>query len=64
MVIKIMSPDITHKSDVGGVDLNLEAPEAAKAAAEAMLVKVAKNCAEGQARRLPGSGNGPPSARL
>ncbi len=44
IVIKIMSPDITHKSDVGGVKLNLETPEEAKAAAEAMLVTIAKNC--------------------
>ncbi|HUO97339.1 MAG TPA: bifunctional acetate--CoA ligase family protein/GNAT family N-acetyltransferase [Rhizomicrobium sp.] len=44
IVIKIMSPDITHKSDVGGVALNLETPEEAKAAAEAMLVKVEKKC--------------------
>jgi len=42
VVIKILSPDITHKSDVGGVALNLEDPAAAKAAAEAMLVRVAK----------------------
>lgn len=44
IVIKIMSPDITHKSDVGGVKLNLETPEEAKAAAEQMLVTVKKNC--------------------
>jgi acetyltransferase len=44
IVIKIMSPDITHKSDVGGVKLNLETPEEAKAAAEAMLVTITKNC--------------------
>ncbi len=44
IVIKIMSPDITHKSDVGGVALNLESPEEAKTAAEAMLVKVEKKC--------------------
>ncbi len=44
IVIKIMSPDITHKSDVGGVALNLESPEEAKAAAEAMLTKVEKKC--------------------
>jgi acetyltransferase len=43
IVIKIMSPDITHKSDVGGVALNLRDPASAKAAAEAMLVTVAKN---------------------
>ena len=44
IVIKIMSPDITHKSDVGGVKLNLETPEEAKAAAEQMLVTIGKNC--------------------
>jgi len=44
VVIKIMSPDITHKSDVGGVALNLETPQEAQAAAEAMLVKVGKKC--------------------
>jgi len=43
VVIKILSPDITHKSDVGGVALNLENPEVAKAAAEDMLVRVEKN---------------------
>ena len=44
IVIKIMSPDITHKSDVGGVKLNLETPQEAKTAAEQMLVTVGKNC--------------------
>src|SRR5262249_51236939 len=34
--LKILSPDITHKSDVGGVDLELE-PDAVEAAGEAML---------------------------
>ncbi len=43
IVIKIMSPDISHKSDVGGVALNLKTPAAAKKAAEEMLVTVAKN---------------------
>jgi acetyltransferase len=42
VVIKILSPDITHKSDVGGVDLDIEGPAAAKASAEAMLARVAK----------------------
>ncbi|MDE2630141.1 MAG: GNAT family N-acetyltransferase, partial [Alphaproteobacteria bacterium] len=42
VVVKILSPDITHKSDVGGVDLDIEGPEAAKASAEAMLARVAK----------------------
>jgi acetyltransferase len=42
VVIKILSPDITHKSDVGGVDLDIDGPAAAKASAEAMLARVAK----------------------
>ena len=37
MVLKILSPDITHKSDSGGVVLNLESPEAVLQAAENML---------------------------
>jgi acetyltransferase len=44
IVIKIMSPDITHKSDVGGVALNLKEPASAKKAAEEMLKTVGKNC--------------------
>lgn len=37
MVLKILSPDITHKSDSGGVVLNLKSPEEVKAAATQML---------------------------
>lgn len=40
VAIKILSPDITHKSDVGGVMLDLETPQAVRAAAEAMLKRV------------------------
>lgn len=40
-VIKIASPDISHKSDVGGVSLDLASPDAAEAAARAMLSRVA-----------------------
>ena len=43
-VIKILSPDITHKSDVGGVVLDLENPAAVRRATEAMLAKVAAAC--------------------
>lgn len=37
MVLKILSPDITHKSDSGGVILSLDSPEAVLKAAENML---------------------------
>ncbi len=36
IALKIFSPDITHKSDVGGVILGLSSPEAVEKAAEAM----------------------------
>ena len=37
IALKILSPDISHKSDVGGVALNLESPGELRTAAEAML---------------------------
>ena len=40
VAIKILSPDITHKSDVGGVALDLEGGGAAANAAEAILERV------------------------
>ncbi len=40
VALKILSPDITHKSDVGGVALDLT-PEAVEAVARAMLARVA-----------------------
>jgi acetyltransferase len=41
VAIKIASPDISHKSDVGGVALDLPGPEALRAAATHMLAQVA-----------------------
>jgi acetyltransferase len=36
VALKILSPEISHKTEVGGVALDLEAPEAVQAAAHAM----------------------------
>ena len=40
LALKILSPDITHKSDVGGVALHLTEPSEVQAEAEAMLARV------------------------
>lgn len=40
VALKILSPDITHKSDVGGVALNLSSETELRTAAEAMLTRV------------------------
>lgn len=40
LALKILSPDITHKSDVGGVALHLTDPDEVRAEAEAMLARV------------------------
>ena len=42
VAIKILSPDITHKSDVGGVALDLDTPDAVRAAAHRMHKRVAE----------------------
>jgi acetyltransferase len=41
--LKILSPDITHKSDVGGVALDLDTPQAVREAADAMLQRLRKS---------------------
>jgi len=40
VAVKILSPDITHKSDVGGVALDVAGPAAARTAAEGMLERI------------------------
>jgi acetyltransferase len=40
VALKILSPDIVHKSDVGGVALDLRAPTIVRDAAEAMLERI------------------------
>jgi acetyltransferase len=40
VALKIVSPEITHKSDIGGVVLHLNTPEEVLAQAKAMLVRV------------------------
>jgi acetyltransferase len=40
--LKILSPEITHKTDVGGVALGLDCAEAVRTAASTMLANVAK----------------------
>ena len=40
VVLKILSPDITHKSDVGGVALNLQTPALVKKSALMMLERI------------------------
>lgn len=40
VALKILSPDVSHKSDVGGVCLNLDDENALRRAADAMLLRV------------------------
>ena len=40
VALKILSPDLTHKSDVGGVSLDLQTPEATRQAAEDMVERL------------------------
>ncbi|MBB4285066.1 bifunctional acetate--CoA ligase family protein/GNAT family N-acetyltransferase [Roseospira goensis] len=46
VVVKILSPDITHKSDVGGVVLDLNTPEETELAAQNILERVGRTYPE------------------
>ena len=48
VALKIVSPDITHKSEVGGVALNLENSASLQLAAQAMAARVAQLCPSAQ----------------
>jgi acetyltransferase len=43
VVMKIFSPDISHKTDIGGVELNLETSEEVKGAFSRIIERVHKN---------------------
>ena len=44
MALKILSPDITHKTDIGGVELNLANDAEVKEAFDAIMVRAKKHC--------------------
>ncbi|MFQ6064120.1 MAG: acetate--CoA ligase family protein [Candidatus Bathyarchaeia archaeon] len=46
VVLKVVSPDVIHKSDVGGVIVDLKAPEEVRSAYERILTNVKKHKAD------------------
>lgn len=52
VALKICSPNITHKSDLGGVALDLKTPDAVREAAEAMLRRIAARYPEARLEGL------------
>ena len=53
VVIKVMSPDILHKSDAGGVKVGIGSPEEAAAAIRAMMAIPAGSRSASVRRRKP-----------
>lgn len=51
-VLKIVSPDLSHKSSVGGVRLGLDSADAVEEAAKAMLARVAERAPHAQIEGL------------
>ena len=65
VALKILSPDIVHKSDVGGVALDLDgAWRGARAAAEAMLERVRPSVPDARLSGFTRRADGPPARRL
>ncbi|MCK3769376.1 acetate--CoA ligase family protein [Microbacterium aerolatum] len=62
LVVKVVSPDILHKSEIGGVRVGLTSAEAVREAVETMMERVAREAADA---RIEGysvqqmAGNGP-----
>lgn len=50
VVMKIVAPDIVHKSDFGGVKLNLATPEAVRDAYDLMRLRTARRAPEAEVR--------------
>ena len=46
VAMKIVSPDIIHKSDMGGVKLNLETPESVRDAYDLMMLRIQRRAPE------------------
>lgn len=44
VALKVVSPDIAHKSDVGGVVLGVDGPDAARAAYRELRERIARSC--------------------
>jgi acetyltransferase len=61
VVLKILSPDITHKSDVGGVVLDLAAPEDVRIAARQIAGAHRTRAAQGPDFGVHRPGNGAPA---